>query len=174
MDYKTVQKWNVFMTNNEGTKIYLIQHGDSLAKEVDPNRPLSEKGKQDINHLATFLKNLNLSVDLIIHSGKLRAAQTAELLGLAFQPRTPIQSQAGLEPLDDPTPLANELKSWSHNTVFVGHLPFMEKLSSLLLAGEEKKILAFEPGTLICLERNNENIWTLLWMLRPQLFLWPV
>ena len=32
-------------------RLYLVQHGEAVAKEVDPDRPLSEHGREDIVRL---------------------------------------------------------------------------------------------------------------------------
>lgn len=61
-------------------KIYLVQHGDSLDKDIDPERPLSDQGQKDIQLLSNFLSPLKIEVSCVYHSGKLRAQQTAESL----------------------------------------------------------------------------------------------
>ena len=54
--------------------------------------------------------------------------------------------------------------------MLVGHLPFMGKLVAGLVAGDEHKpVAAFVPGTVVCLERNEANHWTIVWMVRPAL-----
>ena len=54
-------------------KLYLVQHGEACAKEVDAERPLTDQGKRDIDRLAAFLKQAGIQVSRVIHSGKLRA-----------------------------------------------------------------------------------------------------
>ena len=39
-------------------RVYLVQHGDAVPKEVDPDRPLSDTGRQDIERLAKFLNRI--------------------------------------------------------------------------------------------------------------------
>ncbi len=56
----------------------------------------------------------------------------------------------------------------------VGHLPFMGRLVSHLVAGSEKaNVAAFQPGTVACLERaggdEDGGGWALAWMVRPEL-----
>jgi phosphohistidine phosphatase len=51
----------------------------------------------------------------------------------------------------------------------VGHLPFMARLASLLLTRDPKaEIVAFQPGTVLCLEGEG-GTWRVAWMLRPEL-----
>ena len=35
--------------------LYLVQHGESKAKEEDPNRSLTDKGKEDTHHIAKLI-----------------------------------------------------------------------------------------------------------------------
>jgi phosphohistidine phosphatase len=52
----------------------------------------------------------------------------------------------------------------------VGHLPFMTKLvSHLLIEDEDKLITAWQPGSVVCLQRENGTHWQLNWMIRPEL-----
>ncbi|MES9849230.1 MAG: histidine phosphatase family protein, partial [Candidatus Thiodiazotropha sp.] len=67
-------------------KLYLVQHGEACKKEVDPDRPLTDRGREDIDRLATFLKQAGIRPDRVVHSGKLRAMQTAGRLTDAIAP----------------------------------------------------------------------------------------
>ncbi len=57
----------------------------------------------------------------------------------------------------------------------VGHLPFMGRLAAYLVAGSEDAVVAaFQPGTVVCLERADGDEdggggWALAWMVRPEL-----
>jgi phosphohistidine phosphatase len=73
-----------------------------------------------------------------VHSGKLRARQTAEILaeGLGVA-RT--EERAGLNPNDPVAPVAAWLSDGPHESLaVVGHLPFLERLASLLVAADER------------------------------------
>ena len=59
-------------------KLYLVQHGEACAEDVDPERPLTAQGRADVERLAAFLQQAGIQVGRVIHSGKLRAEQTAE------------------------------------------------------------------------------------------------
>jgi broad specificity phosphatase PhoE len=61
-------------------ELYLIQHGEAKSKQEDPERPLTAKGAENIKKTASFFKQLPKRLDLIWHSGKKRAEQTAEIL----------------------------------------------------------------------------------------------
>ena len=36
-------------------KLYLVQHGEALPKEINSDRPLSDQGRQDLEQFARFL-----------------------------------------------------------------------------------------------------------------------
>lgn len=154
-------------------KLYLVQHGKACDKEVDPERPLTDRGRADIERLAQCLKQANVKADRIIHSGKLRAVQTAEVLAHVIAPGLDLESSNSINPNDDPAAFQwqqdNANNEKNTNIVLVGHLPFMGKLvSHLLVADAGKDIVAYRPGTVVCLERV-DNAWRLNWMIRPGL-----
>lgn len=152
-------------------KLYLVQHGDAVAKEVDPERPLSESGREDVRRTASFLGTAGVRVACVLHSGKKRAEQTAALLARALLPAGTIRQTDGLDPVDPTDALAAQASTWSDDTMLVGHLPFMAKLASRLLLGSEaRETVAFEPGAVLCLERTNAGGWRVVWMVRPALF----
>ena len=52
--------------------------------------------------------------------------------------------------------------------MFVGHLPFVGKLVAHLIAGNENiGVVSFTPGTVVCLERDGNDIWSVAWEVRP-------
>ena len=151
-------------------KLYLVQHGEACSKEVDPGRPLSDKGETNIDQLAVFLKRAGIQVERVIHSGKLRAAQTAKILTNAIAPGIQPEIHGLINPNDNPKAFDWQSESWDRDMLVVGHLPFMAKLvSHLLIEDETRLIAAFQPGTIVCLERLNGEDWQLDWMIRPEL-----
>ena len=151
-------------------RIYLTQHGLAIPKEIDPQRPLSEQGVDDVRRLAEFLRRAGLQVGRVLHSGKLRAEQTALLLADALGSADRPDGRSGLAPNDPVEPLAKELDVWSEDTLLVGHLPYLGRLASLLLgSGADRPVLAFHPGSMACLERDEDGRWSLAWMIRPEI-----
>jgi len=151
-------------------RLYLIQHGEAAPKETDLERPLTEQGRLDVQRLATFLTASGIYTKHIIHSGKLRAEQTAELLAAELAPEATIESMPGLNPLDPIEPFALQLAPWTRDTLVVGHLPFLARLVAHLVSGrEDAELTAFKPGSAICLERSPANVWVIAWMIRPEL-----
>jgi len=151
-------------------KLYLVQHGEACAKEENPERPLTEHGEQDVDRLAELLRKADILVDRIIHSGKLRARQTAERIAREIAPRLELETSGIINPNDNPKAFDWQSESWNKDTLIVGHLPFMAKLVSHLLIGDaNRELVAYQPGSVVCLEHNNEK-WRINWMLRPELF----
>ena len=151
-------------------KIYLVQHGEACAKEVDPDRPLTDQGKADIERLAAFLKRAGIQVERVIHSGKLRATQTAERLAHAIAGGVELESCTLINPNDNPKTFDWQSDSRDRDTLVVGHLPFMAKLvSHLLIEDENRLITAWQPGSIVCLQREDAGPWRINWMIRPEL-----
>jgi len=151
-------------------KLYLVQHAEAALKQVDPERPLTEEGCQDIQRVAAFIKPLNLCVDYLWHSGKRRAVQTAGFLAEVVEINKTQTIHDGLGPNDDVTVLRDDLALAQQDVMIVGHLPFLSKLASLLLGGSESvNTVAFKQGGIVCLRRAEENQWQIDWMVTPEL-----
>ena len=149
-------------------KLYLVQQGNALSKEQDPQRPLSEKGRQDVSKVADFMKDLDINIESMWHSGKARAAQTARILGKALGKGDGLEHE-GLAPNDDVQNIARQIISAGADIMIVGHLPFLSKLTSFLLVGDESAdIVQFNQGGTVCLQADDEK-WSLSWILMPQL-----
>jgi len=151
--------------------LYLVQHAEPKPKEEDPQRPLSEKGWSDIRKVGAFIaEHANIQVSSIMHSGKTRAQQTAEALAEYLNPSEGVKEVEGLKPLDDPAIWAKRLAEIKEDIMLVGHLPHLGKLSAYLLSqDEDKKIIDFQMGGVICLGRDVSGIWSVRWMMIPQL-----
>lgn len=150
-------------------KLYLVQHGEALDKKLDPERPLSESGHEDVVNIAAFLAG-RVQVSRVLHSGKMRARQTAEILGKFLAQDCEVSEMSGLNPLDSVTSFAEEITNSGSDALVVGHLPFMEKLVAALIAGsEDKNLIAFQPGSIVCLVGEEKGDWQLEWMIRPEL-----
>lgn len=147
--------------------LYLCQHGDALARDVDPDRRLSERGTTDVCNMANALSG-SITTAAILHSGKLRARQTAELLHERLAPDATIRAADGLGPNDPEEVFVTELGSLDENLLVVGHMPFVSRLASRLI-GAERDVLAFQPGTVAALSRGADGGWMLSWMMTPDL-----
>ena len=150
--------------------LYLVQHGEAVTKEEDPERPLSSLGVVDVNRVAGFVAgNCGVVVGTKIHhSGKLRARQTAEIIASALKLPGPEQGD-NLNPMDDPAVWQSRLSECLNDQVLVGHLPYMSRLASLLLTGDpEIGVVKFRMGGIVAMKRE-EGLWSLQWMVVPEI-----
>lgn len=149
-------------------ELYIVQHGEAKSEEEDPERPLTEKGKEEAGAVARKLAEADVKVEHIYHSPKLRAMQTADIF------TTRLQSHAteidGLKPMDDPKIAFEFVESKAkegESIMLVGHLPHLSKLASLLLTGKEEPVISFRMGAAVCLAK--EDRWQVKWILPPEL-----
>lgn len=151
--------------------LYLVQHGEAVAETVDPARPLTPTGRDDIERLAFVLAHAGVRVQRVLNSGKLRARASAEILARAVGSNVPIQDRDKLLPKDSTEWLAEECALWQEHTLIVGHQPFMSRLVSRLVLGKEQPLVAdFTPGTAVCLVRRPlTGAWFMAWMVAPAL-----
>ncbi len=150
-------------------KLYLVQHAEALSKDENPERPLSQKGVVDTANMAAFLQGAGVMVDEVIHSGKARAEQTANILSKAVWLGQPAIEVEGLKPNDSTDHLLHAAETSGGDIMAVGHLPFMDKMVARALTGQEDGIsTSFEPGSVVCLERGEDG-WQLNWMQRPSM-----
>ena len=151
-------------------KVYLVQHGEPVSKDVDPDRPLSDKGRNDVEMVSELLKKMGLKVNVIQQSGKTRAVQTAEMLNSQITSLKGVIKKDGISPNDPVEPLKGELVQTQEDIMVVGHLPFLSKLATSLLKGTEgQDLIAFQQGGVVCLERVDLDSWRIGWMIVPEL-----
>lgn len=147
--------------------LYLVQHGEALAESVDQRKSLSPAGIRDVQALARACVSYGISAREIVHSGKARAAQSAEILGQALGIK--VRAIAGLDPLDPVKPFAEQCAEWEESRIVVGHQPFLGRLATVLLAGyEDPPAVAFQRGGMVCLERTGPSEWSLQWTCFPR------
>ena len=151
-------------------ELYLVQHGKAVAKDVDPDRPLTREGRAEVERVAAFIEPSNLCVDCVWHSGKTRADQTAKILAAVIRADKGVIQREGLGPNDDVGELANELDALGRNVMIVGHLPFLSKLASVLITcSESANAVVFKNGGIVSIRRGNDNLWQLAWLITPEL-----
>ena len=150
-------------------KLYLVQHGDALSKDVDAERPLSNIGHAEVGQVAALLAG-HMSVSRVVHSGKLRAQQTADIFTTIIAGEFPVEQIDGIGPNDSVRDFAQKIEAWSEDILMVSHLPFVARLTGLLLTGKEtENIISYTPGSICCLESTSSGSWQLQWMIRPEL-----
>jgi len=150
--------------------LFLVQHGKSLPKDIDPDQGLSEEGSSEVERIANVAKDYSIHISQISHSVKTRARQTAEIFASALKPSGGIHERSGLKPLDDVTAIADTIDS-KDNIMLVGHLPFMERLTAYLITGSiEKAVFKFQNSGIVCLDKDPDTLsWIIKWTLMPNI-----
>lgn len=143
--------------------LYLIRHGEAALENVDPSRPLTEKGRNEVAKTAAAMKKACIKIDQIWHSTKLRAKQTAEIVAQVLEIKNLVEKD-GLKPNDPVAPIADIINQTDKDVAIAGHLPFLAKLVALLATGsDEKEIVKFSSAELVCLEKKDSK-----WQIRPK------
>jgi phosphohistidine phosphatase len=152
-------------------KLYLVQHGEAKTEREDPERSLTERGEDEVKKVAEAAKRLSVLPSKIYHSGKTRAKQTAEMIARALKiPGASVQAVQDLNPNDDVRPWAERISTESENLMLVGHLPFLDKLVSLLLCGDENaRLILFRYSGIIRLDQKEDRRWAVRWILTPEM-----
>lgn len=148
---------------------YIVQHGQSLTKDLDPEKGLSPSGLETVKKIARLALHNGVAVTRIHHSGKKRARQTAEILDAILKPAYGLQEVTGANALDDVEAFASQV-DYSANTMLVGHLPFLERLTSFLIIGKQNPIVfKLQNGGILCLDQiENSDPPAIKWALMPR------
>ncbi|MGH7784206.1 MAG: phosphohistidine phosphatase SixA [Candidatus Binatia bacterium] len=144
---------------------YLVRHGEALSESIDPRRPLTGLGRDNVEQLGREAAARGVQVSEIFHSGILRAQQTAAILAEVLQPSNGISERGGLRPEDDPSYAKAELEIAARPVMLVGHLPHMGRLAGYLAYDDpDRRIIEFAPATMVCFSREDQ-VWKLSWVL---------
>ena len=150
-------------------KLYLVRHGNAMAGDNDIARPLSREGIDEVKRVADFLKDHECSVDVIYHSVRVRARQTAEIFHSRLKVKKLLIERSGLSPDDPVGTVADFVDEQKHDVMLVGHLPFMGRLVSLLVSGEvNHNLVAFPTGAVAILEKKHGGAWLIAGMIDPK------
>ena len=151
--------------------LYLVQHGLAKSKEEDPERSLTDDGVSETEKVASYIKvHCDVSIERIIHSGKKRARQTAEIFAKFLNPPSGLTVEKELEPMSIPWSWVEKLSQMEEDVMIVGHLPHLRRLASLLLCQDESKpVIEFRNSGVISLYKNESGIWFIRWIIVPDI-----
>ena len=151
-------------------KLYCVRHCEANSADVDSLRGLTETGLEDAQKIANHMKQQAVVIPHIIHSGKLRAKQTAEVIFSSVDGDELTESPLLLDDQADINILLEDIVSWQQDTMLVGHMPYMANLVSALVMdiGDNMHLVTYAPGTVVCLKRMSEGRWIIDWVLKPE------
>ncbi len=149
--------------------LYLVQHAESEKNEKDNSRGITGIGRAATLKIALNLKRMNPDIHVIWHSGKKRALETAEIIGEELGCPNRIMEHTNLAPTDLVEPVFSIMKKNHKNILIVGHLPYLTRLVSMLIIGnQEKSLVKFVNSGIVCLENTNDG-WLLRWAMTPEM-----
>jgi phosphohistidine phosphatase len=114
----------------------LVHHADAVGPEVDTQRPLSALGLRQAEAVAQQLHAHGIVPEVIWHSGKLRARQTAEPIWRLCNPFAAFKMVRGLSPDDPPEIMRDTLAGDARVIVLVSHMPLLPALRRLLVGDD--------------------------------------
>lgn len=107
--------------------LILMRHGHA-SPGPSGEKELSKIGLKQVENTAYQLFEAGYEVQLIMHSGKLRASQTAAILAARIGHSAIVQHVAGLLPTDDVTEIAIEINRATVSVAIIGHMPHISNL----------------------------------------------
>lgn len=142
--------------------LILVRHGEAVDDTVDPRRPLSRRGRGEIERTAHFLKQAGVSAKVFIHSAKLRAEETATILRDILNPRGVLEKKGQLGPSDPLGSILKEIAKSREDLIIAGHMPSLALLTAeLVLGNHDQAIISLPTGGAVILEEENGH-----WLLR--------
>jgi phosphohistidine phosphatase len=131
-------------------KLYLVRHAIAAERGEawpdDTKRPLTSKGTSRMREVAKGLRDLRVSIDVILTSPLVRAKQTAEILAAGLDPSPPVAVVAALAPGVSPAKAIHALPAFHkmRRIAIVGHEPDLGELAAWLIGA--KSPLPFKKG----------------------------
>jgi len=119
--------------------LYLMQHGQATTETKDAERPLTDAGRAAVQRVAKRARAAGVRISGCLHSGKLRAEQTAQLLVREIGVEPSVEARRGLAPNDPVVPVAQRLRAETEHQslALVGHMPFPRQ--ACLVAGRRRR-----------------------------------
>ncbi len=152
--------------------LYFVRHadaGDPMAWTADDaERPLSKKGRRQSKRLARLLKDLDVELDSILTSPKLRASATAKIVGRGVNCKPLVDERLTIEfGTEVLTALVAALGPDVRGVMLVGHDPdFTDAVSWLVGAS-----IAMRKGALAVIDLPDREAGagrgSLRWLLPP-------
>ncbi len=146
-------------------RLYIVRHGDYLTVDKDPQKKLSQRGIDESKKIAQVLAKQKISPLAIWHSDKTRAQQTAQIISESIGVNNLI-ARKDLAPAEPVNKFPQEILKENRDLMIVGHIPFIQKLTGLLLANSTNSdIIRFYKSSVACLEYD--KYWKILWIANP-------
>ncbi len=150
-------------------KVYLMRHGEATTMQGDAEPRLTLNGERQSDETARALAKRGAVIDVVYHSGKRRARETAQLVASKLHPARGTEAREGLGPNDSMFELAEQIEQLDAPAIFVSHLPLLDSVAGLLVEGNAgAAVVGFSTGEVACLERTAPGEWRVAWKHRPK------
>src|SRR5262249_56044809 len=152
--------------SGEGTKggfLFLVHHGEAVGPDVDPQRPLSSRGREQVERLAAQAAARGARPAVVWHSGKLRARQTAEAYWRACNALADFSATRDLQPDDPPEWMRDRLRGETRDILVASHFPLVGRLLSLLTDGPPAQAQFPLHGAVALSSDDGGETWRELW-----------
>ena len=146
--------------------LLLVHHGDAVGPEVDARRPLSAEGSAGVERVAAQAAARGAKPDVVWHSGKLRAKQTAEAVWRTCNALAELSATRDLQPDDPPQWIRDRLRGETKDIMLAGHFPHLPRLLALLVTGGEAGVDFPLNGVVALVTQDEGETWRELWRLK--------
>jgi phosphohistidine phosphatase len=145
-------------------QVVLVHHGEAAPATVDPRQPLTPEGRSRAERHAQAAAARGVRPEVVWHSGKLRARQTAEIFWRACNALAELSATRDIQPGDPAQWMHDRLRGESRDILIVGHFPHLPRLlGALTRAGGDAP---FPPHGVVALDSSDAGeLWRESWRL---------
>jgi phosphohistidine phosphatase SixA len=153
-------------------ELHFLRHADAGDPMTwpgdDAGRPLSKKGRGQAKRLGSLLSDLDVRVDVILTSPRLRSVDTARLVAKAIGVKAHVDDRLGIDFGEDTlASLVGELDANARSVILVGHDPDFTHLVSWLVGAS----ITMRKGALARVDLADRTVsagrGSLRWLLPP-------
>jgi phosphohistidine phosphatase len=146
--------------------LFLVHHGDAVGPEVDLRRPLSTVGELAVARAAADAAARGARPEVVWHSGKLRARQTAEAFWRACNALAEFSASRDLQPDDRPEWMRDRLRGETRDVLIAGHFPYLPRLLQLLTHDDHARNGFPLHGVVALATSDDGATWKELWRIQ--------
>lgn len=150
-------------------RLYFVRHGKSGHNALsDELRPLTPEGTQRTEQTAQVLKQMGVKLTAIYASPRLRAQQTAEIIGLALECKVTTREAVNFGFTLDKVHHIISSYADEDEIMFVGHNPSMSEVIEQVCGA----VVDLPPGGVACVRTFGADTRNamLRWFITPRLF----
>jgi len=148
-----------------------MRHGEATRSEVDPERPLTLRGRKQVLQVGRWLRRLGVKFSRVLSSPRRRAQETALIIATqtSFPPEQ-ILTEEKLLPEADISQLLTMIFTCQaeEKILLVGHLPSLAVLAGLLAGINSGEIFHFSEAGLCRIDRTGNRPGTVVWLVSPE------